>query len=107
MPDPAPDWLVPGPPPPAFATEERCVITELLNVAACPRVSLALAEVAPGVTTRLHAVRDTVECYVIVRGRGVAEVGETASRCAIAPSSTRCSSTGTISVNTPRPTSWR
>jgi mannose-6-phosphate isomerase-like protein (cupin superfamily) len=79
MPDPAPDWLVPGPPPPAFATEERCVITELLNVAACPRVSLALAEVAPGVTTRLHAVRDTVECYVIVRGRGVAEVGGVAA----------------------------
>ena len=69
-----PAWLLPGPPPPAFATDERCTITEILNAAACPQVSLALAEVAPGVTTRLHAVAETLEVYVILRGRGVAEV---------------------------------
>ena len=69
-----PAWLLPGPPPPPFATAERCTITEILNVAACAEVSLALAEVAPGVTTRLHAVTGTLEVYVILRGRGVAEV---------------------------------
>ena len=51
-----PDWLLPGPFPPEFATDERCLITELLNDPACPEVSLALARVAPGVTTRLHAL---------------------------------------------------
>ncbi len=70
-----PNWLMPGPPPPAFETEERCTITEILNDPACPEASLALAEVAKGVTTRLHAVRGTVEVYVILRGIGVAEVG--------------------------------
>lgn len=74
-----PDWLLPGPPPPAFATAERCVITEILNDPACPQVSLALAEVAPGVITRLHAVAGTEEVYVILRGRGVAEVAGVAA----------------------------
>lgn len=69
-----PDWLLPGPPPPPFETDERCTITEILNDPACPQASLALAEVAPGVTTRLHAVAGTVEVYLILRGRGIAEV---------------------------------
>lgn len=72
MPDP--DWLLPGPPPPPFDTDERCTITEILNDPACPEVSLALAEVAPGVTTRLHAVENTRECYIILSGRGEVEV---------------------------------
>ena len=70
-----PPWLLPGPFPAEFPTEERCAITELLNDPACPEVSLARARVAPGVTTRLHAVRGTVERYVILEGRGVVEVG--------------------------------
>lgn len=70
----APAWLLPGPPPPAFATEERCVITELLNHPASPAASLALAEVAPGVTTRLHSVDGTTEVYLILAGRGRIEV---------------------------------
>jgi len=74
-----PDWLLPGPTPAEFPTEERCTITELLNEPACPEVSLALARVAPGVTTRLHAVAGTVERYVVLAGEGIVEVdGETA-----------------------------
>jgi mannose-6-phosphate isomerase-like protein (cupin superfamily) len=69
-----PSWLLPGPPPAPFATEERCVITEIHNDPAFPAASLALAEVAHGVTTRLHAVEGTLEVYIIVSGRGRAEV---------------------------------
>ena len=74
-----PDWLVPGPFPPEFPTAERCFITELMNLDASPEVSLALARVAPGVTTRLHAVAATVERYVILKGEGIVEIdGRTA-----------------------------
>ncbi|TPE52756.1 cupin domain-containing protein [Amaricoccus solimangrovi] len=70
-----PAWLLPGPFPPEFATEERCFIVEELNDPACPGTSLARARVAPGVTTRLHLLRGTIECYVIREGRGRVEVG--------------------------------
>jgi mannose-6-phosphate isomerase-like protein (cupin superfamily) len=74
-----PRWLLPGPFPAEVPTDERCAITELLNDPACPEVSQALARVAPGVTTRLHALRGTIERYVIVEGEGMVEVaGETA-----------------------------
>ena len=70
-----PDWLLKGPFPREKATAERCRITELLNDPACPEVSLALARVGPGVTTRLHSLTGIAERYVIVRGEGVVEVG--------------------------------
>jgi mannose-6-phosphate isomerase-like protein (cupin superfamily) len=70
-----PAWLLAGPLLPEFATAERCRITELLNAPECPEVSLALARVAPGVTTRLHALAGIAERYVIVRGTGEVEVG--------------------------------
>ena len=70
-----PAWLLPGPFPAEFETDERCAITELLNHPACPDVSVALARVAPGVTTRLHALRGTIERYVILAGTGRVEVG--------------------------------
>jgi mannose-6-phosphate isomerase-like protein (cupin superfamily) len=70
-----PPWLLPGPFRPELATDERCAITELLNDPVCPEVSLALARVAPGVTTRLHAVEGTAERYVVLAGSGVVEVG--------------------------------
>lgn len=70
-----PAWLVPGPFPAEFPTDERCFITEQLNDPACPEVSLALARVAPGVTTRLHHLIGTVECYVIQGGTGLVEIG--------------------------------
>jgi mannose-6-phosphate isomerase-like protein (cupin superfamily) len=62
--------------PKEYFTEERCHILELHNTAADPQVSLARARVEPGVTTKWHAVTDTVERYVIVQGTGIAEVGE-------------------------------
>ena len=68
-------WFLPGPFPPEFATAERCSIVEELNDPACPEVSLAQARVAPSVTTRLHLLRGTVECYVIRQGRGRVEIG--------------------------------
>ncbi|WP_424933824.1 cupin domain-containing protein [Amaricoccus macauensis] len=69
-----PDWLLPGPVPPEFATDELCHITELLNDPACPEVSLARARVEPGVTTRLHRVMATAERYVITQGTGLVEI---------------------------------
>ncbi len=53
-----------------FSTEERCHIHELLNLSAHPECSIARAMVAPGETTQLHAVKDTIERYVILQGRG-------------------------------------
>jgi mannose-6-phosphate isomerase-like protein (cupin superfamily) len=61
-----------------FHTEEGCFINELSNIADDPSVSIARARVAPGVTTQWHRVRDTVERYVILEGRGRVEVGDLA-----------------------------
>jgi mannose-6-phosphate isomerase-like protein (cupin superfamily) len=75
-----PSWLVPGPFPAEFPTDERCFITEQLNLDESPEASLALARVPPGVTTQLHSVEGTIERYVLVSGIGVMEVGgETAT----------------------------
>lgn len=41
-----------------------------------PSVSIARARLAPGVTTQWHRVRDTVERYVMLEGRGRVEVGD-------------------------------
>ncbi|HUN56362.1 MAG TPA: cupin domain-containing protein [Smithella sp.] len=59
-----------------FYTSEKCYITELSNTPDDPDVSIAQARVEPGVTTRLHRLRDTTERYFIIRGRGIAEVGD-------------------------------
>lgn len=53
-----------------FITEERCSINELLNQASHSQCSIARATVAPGVTTQLHSVKDTIERYVILEGKG-------------------------------------
>ena len=50
-------------------TRERCFITELLNSADFPEVSLARCRVEPGVTTEAHRLAVT-ECYVILQGTG-------------------------------------
>lgn len=55
-------------------TPERCYITELLNTAELPDVSLALTRVEPGVRTQLHALRDVEETYVLRAGSGRVEV---------------------------------
>lgn len=58
----------------AYDTAERCRILEALNHAGDPAVSVAEARVAPGVTTQLHRLHGVVERYLIVSGRGRAEV---------------------------------
>ena len=70
-----PRWFVPGPFPAEFLADERCFISEHLNLAESPEASLAVARVVPGATTRLHAVQGTIERYVILKGTGLVEVG--------------------------------
>lgn len=58
-----------------FYTDERCHIIELQNDAS-PDCSVARARVEPGVTTRRHALRDSIERYVIVAGEGTVQIGD-------------------------------
>ncbi|TVP93490.1 MAG: cupin domain-containing protein [Thioalkalivibrio sp.] len=67
-------------PPAEYWFEERCHITEWWNTPADAAVSVARARVEPGVTTRLHRLRGVTERYVILEGRGRAEVGAGAPR---------------------------
>ena len=62
-------------PRPELWTSERCYITELLNDAEQPEVSLARARVEPGVTTQLHAL-SVAEWYVLEQGQGLMQVGD-------------------------------
>jgi len=55
---------------------EGCHINELANTGNDAAVSIARARVAPGVATRWHRLRDTVERYVILAGKGRVEVGD-------------------------------
>lgn len=59
-----------------FYIQENCYITELSNSADDPDVSIARARVKPGITTRWHRLRETIERYCIVSGRGCVEVGD-------------------------------
>lgn len=54
---------------------EGCWILEQLNDDADPQASIARARVTPGVSTRPHRLIDTTERYVILAGRGLAQVG--------------------------------
>lgn len=53
-----------------FSTTERCDINELLNHPDSADCSIARASVAPGICTQWHAVKDTIERYVILQGQG-------------------------------------
>ena len=57
-----------------YLTEERCYITELSNSEDDPDVSIARARVEPGITTRWHRLRGTIERYSIISGKGVMEL---------------------------------
>jgi len=59
-----------------FYTLEKCYITELSNTPDEPDVSIARAKVEPGVTTRWHRLKGTVERYYILNGTGRVEVGK-------------------------------
>ncbi|MEM7765505.1 MAG: cupin domain-containing protein [Pseudomonadota bacterium] len=63
---------------PEFWTDERCFITELVNVESLPNASLARCRVEPGTLTQKHAL--TVrEWYVIIAGTGEMFVGDARS----------------------------
>lgn len=61
-----------------FATPEGCFITELSNTPEDPGVSIARARVPPGAITHWHRVKGTAERYVILEGKGRAEIGSLA-----------------------------
>jgi mannose-6-phosphate isomerase-like protein (cupin superfamily) len=67
--------IVPFDPRREFYTSEGCFILELSNTPEDPGVSIARARVLPGVTTRWHRVKGTVERYVILEGSGRVEIG--------------------------------
>ena len=69
-----PDWYIPAGATGEFWTGERCYITELLNDATSPDVSLAIARIEPGVRTQLHSLTGIEEIYIVRAGRGVIEV---------------------------------
>jgi hypothetical protein len=48
--------------------EEGCFITELWNSPTDKEVSIARARVEPGVTTRLHSLKNVTERYIILKG---------------------------------------
>ena len=57
-----------------FYTDEKCFIIEILNRPDDETCSIARARVEPGITTNLHAVRGTVERYVILEGEGEVQI---------------------------------
>lgn len=57
-----------------FDTEERCAILELLNNSEInDNISIAKAQVEPGVCTALHKL-DGLEIYYILQGEGQVEI---------------------------------
>ena len=58
-----------------FYIDEKCYITELTEPSEDPDMSIARARVEPGITTRWHRLKGTVERYYILKGRGRVEVG--------------------------------
>ncbi len=61
---------------PEVYTAERCHIAELANRPGDPDCSIARARVEPGVTTCWHRLAGVTERYVILAGRGRAEIGD-------------------------------
>ena len=62
--------------PKEFYTAERCYITELYNKEYDESLSIAQARVEKGVTTEFHRVNRSIERYIILSGRGLAEIGD-------------------------------
>ena len=62
---------------PEVWTSERCFISEWLNSADYPEVSIARCRVEPGVTTQNHSL-SVHEVYVIEAGNGLMMLGDEA-----------------------------
>ena len=58
--------------------DEGCHINELSNSGDDPELSIAQARVAPGQTTRWHRLHDVSERYLVLEGRGLAQVADLA-----------------------------
>ncbi len=58
-----------------FYFKEGCHIIEVSNSSHDSEVSIARARVEVGKTTRWHWLNDTFERYVILKGRGLVEIG--------------------------------
>lgn len=67
--------------PKEYFFKEGCFISELLNEATSPSLSIARARVEPGITTKLHALGGT-EAYYILSGQGQVTVGNDSWRVA-------------------------
>jgi mannose-6-phosphate isomerase-like protein (cupin superfamily) len=61
-----------------FYTDERCYIVEMHNRVEDESCSIVRARVAPGGTTKFHALRGIIERYVILQGEGMVAVGDAA-----------------------------
>lgn len=59
-----------------YETAERCHIVEIANDGGDGKVSIARARVEPGVTTAWHLLDGIGERYIIIAGRGRAEIGD-------------------------------
>lgn len=66
--------IIPGHEREEYWFREGCFITEWSNSTADPNLSVARARVEPGRTTRWHRLDAITERYVILSGRGRAEV---------------------------------
>ena len=71
-----PGPLVRGSERPETWFEEGCFITEWLNEAEQPGLSIARARVPAGKTTRWHSLTDITERYLVLAGSGRAEIGD-------------------------------
>lgn len=54
--------------------DEGCHILELCNDVKHEELSIARARVEAGVETQLHSLSDTIERYIILKGKGVATI---------------------------------
>ena len=63
-----------------FSTDERCDINELFNSDNDEACSITRATVATGLSTQLHALKNTIERYVILQGQAEVEINHQAAR---------------------------
>lgn len=57
--------------------DEGCHILEICNDPAHNDLSIVRARVEVGVETKLHALSNTIEHYVLISGTGIATIGDT------------------------------
>lgn len=74
------ETILPFSPEKEYFTEELCHIIELSNSDKDEGVSIAQARVEPGVSTRWHRLKNTIERYYIISGTGQVEIGDFSAR---------------------------